>query len=203
MSKENDIELHNEEVQDILTVIPHWMIRWGNVIILLIIIVLFCFSYYVKYPDIVQTKIIITTQIPPEKVVAKTTGRIELIFVEDKSLVLKHTPLAVIENSANYQDVLTLKKIMQNINVTSVDIEFPFELTSSLQLGSVEAAYSNFEKSYLEYSVNKNLQPYLIDKQAQHFEQIQQESRLQLLLQQKDIVYKELAYWIFRFDLCQ
>lgn len=30
----SNIELRSEEVQDILTKIPHWMIRWGSLVIL-------------------------------------------------------------------------------------------------------------------------------------------------------------------------
>ncbi len=194
MAKLDDIELRSEEVQDILTAIPHWMIRWGNVIIFIILILLFAFSWFIRYPDIVQTEVIITTQIPPEKLVAKTTGRIEYIFVDDKSLVSPDIPLAIIENSAKHQDVYELKNLLQTVDIANENIEFPLELTSSLQIGSIEVAYANFEKSYLEYSVNVNLQPYLIDKQAQNFEQIQQDSRLQLLFEQKEIANKELAY---------
>lgn len=194
MAKLEDIELRSEEVQDILTAMPHWMIRWGNVILFIILVLLFAFSWFIRYPDIVQTDVIITTQVPPEKLVAKTTGRIEYIFVEDKSLVSPEMPLAIIENSAKYQDVDVLKNLLQRIDVANENLEFPLELTSSLQLGSIEVAYANFEKSYLDYSVNVNLQPYLIDKQAQNFEQIQQDSRLQLLLEQKEIANKELAY---------
>lgn len=194
MAKLDDIELRSEEVQDILTAMPHWMIRWGNVIVLIVLLLLFAFSWLIRYPDIVQTDVIITTQIPPEKLVSKTTGRIEFIFVDDKSLVSPGTPLAIIENSAKYQDIYVLKNLLETVDIVNENIEFPLDLTSSLQLGSIEVAYANFEKSYLEYSVNKNLQPYLIDKQAQSFEQIQQDSRLQLLLEQKEIAHKELVF---------
>src|SRR5690554_7690481 len=107
------IELRSEEVQEILTRVPHWMIRWGNVLILVIIILIFLFSWLIKYPDIITTEITITTQIPPEKLVAKTSGRIEKIFIEDREIVSENTPLAVIENPANYTDVFLLKAVVE------------------------------------------------------------------------------------------
>lgn len=194
MSKLDDIELRSDEVQDILTAIPHWMVRWGNVIILIIILFLFIFSWFIRYPDIVQTEIVITTQNPPEKLVANSTGKIEHLFVDDKTSVDKHTPLAIIENPANYKDVYTLKDLIETVDINNLSFEFPIENTSVLQLGGVESAYANFEKNYLEYSINQNMKPYLIDKQAQNFEQTQQESRLQLFLEQKEIAAKELTY---------
>lgn len=86
---EDTFELRSEEVQDILTKVPHWMIRWGTVLIFAIIVMLFFVSWFVKYPDVVKTEIVITTNIPPEKIVSKSSGRIEAILVKDKTPVAK------------------------------------------------------------------------------------------------------------------
>lgn len=96
MSEEKEIELRSEEVQEILTRVPHWMIRWGSVVVLSILLSLFFVSWLVKYPDVITTQIVITTNIPPEKLVAKVSGKIEVILVKDRMLISKNTPLAVI-----------------------------------------------------------------------------------------------------------
>ena len=116
MPEIKEIELRSEEVQDILTRVPHWMIRWGNVVILLLLFLVFLVSWFVKYPDIIATEIVITTQIPPEKLIARNSGRIEAILIEDKEIISKNTPLAVIENAANYNDVFLLKELLLNSN---------------------------------------------------------------------------------------
>jgi hypothetical protein len=117
MLENTDIELRSEEVQEILTRVPHWMIRWGSVVVLLILLSLFFVSWLVKYPDVITTQIVITTNIPPEKLVAKVPGKIEAILVKDRANISKNTPLAVIENSANYNDVFLLKSIADTINI--------------------------------------------------------------------------------------
>jgi len=109
MPDNKQIELRSEEVQEILTRIPHWMIRWGNLVILALLLSLFLVSWMVKYPDLIQTEIIVTTALPPEKLVAKSAGRFEKILVSDRQQILKNTPLAIIENTANYADVFRLK----------------------------------------------------------------------------------------------
>ncbi|HJY11645.1 MAG TPA: hypothetical protein VJ304_02595, partial [Flavobacterium sp.] len=91
---EDTFELRSEEVQDILTKVPHWMIRWGTVLIFAIICMLFFVSWFIKYPDVVNTEIVITTNIPPEKIVSKSSGRIEAILVKNKAIVSKGTTLA-------------------------------------------------------------------------------------------------------------
>lgn len=192
MPKNEEIILRSEEVQEILSRIPHWTIRWGNLLILIIILIIFVFSWIIKYPDIITAPITITTIIPPEKIIAKSTGRIEKIFVSNRSFVDKENPLAVIENSANYEDVFYLKSIIDEIKINENDFLFPIEKISILNLGSVEIAYSVFEKDYLAYRQNIDLKPHLIDFDAQNFETIAQNQRKILLLEQREITKKEL-----------
>ena len=40
MPEKKELELRSEEVQEILTRIPHWIIRWGSVVVLLILVAL-------------------------------------------------------------------------------------------------------------------------------------------------------------------
>ena len=47
------------------------------------------FSFIIKYPDKITNKIIITTEIPPEKIIAKHKGKIEKIFIKDKDYIKK------------------------------------------------------------------------------------------------------------------
>lgn len=190
MSDEKEIELRSEDVQEILTRVPHWMIRWGNVVILSIILILFSVSWMLKYPDLISTQITITTAIPPEKLVAKTSGKIQAILVTDRTNVTKNTPLAVIENSANYKDVFVLKSIVDTIDVNK--LKFPFEKLASVQLGEIESSYAIFQKESIADDLNSKLQPYKVEGVAQSYEAIQLKERLSLLESQKSINQSEL-----------
>lgn len=193
MSENKQIELRSEEVQEILTRIPHWMIRWGNLVILALLLSLFLVSWMVKYPDLIQTEIIVTTALPPEKLVANSAGRFEKILVSDRQKILKNTPLAIIENTANYTDVFRLKAQIDAVKVTAEGFAFPFENLTSLQLGNIETAFALFEKEYLNYLQYKNLKPHAIEGNSQQFESKQLKERLQLLLEQKEIGQTELG----------
>lgn len=182
-------ELRSDEVQDILTRVPHWMIRWGTLLIFGIIVMLFFTSWFLKYPDVVASEIIITTNIPPEKLIAKTSGRIEAILVKDKASVQENTPLAIIENSANYKDVFLLKKLVDDLKPNS---KFPFQLLRNAQLGEIESAFALFQKDYIANNLNADLQPFQMENQAQKSESAQINERLTLLLQQKEINEQEL-----------
>ena len=190
MPNHNEIELRSEEVQDILTKIPHWIIRWGSLVVLVILLLLFLVSWMVKYPDIITTEITITTQIPPEKLVAKTSGKIQAILIDDKAIVNENTPLAVIENAANYKAVFLLKSITDTISLSNS--KFPFEKLQAAQLGEIENSFAMFQKEYIASELNKQLQPYKVESSAQSFEAKQLRERLQLLEGQKEINQSEL-----------
>ena len=193
MAENNDtFELRSEEVQDILTKVPHWMIRWGTVLIFAIIIMLFFVSWFVKYPDVVKTEIVITTNIPPERIVSKSSGRIEAILVKNKTLVPKNRILAIIENTANYKDVFVLKNIVDGYDVNNSQKEFPFALLQNKQLGEIESAFAEFQKDYQAQELNKDLHPFQVESRAQQSEKIQITERIEILLQQKVINEREL-----------
>ncbi|TDX13758.1 HlyD family secretion protein [Flavobacterium sp. S87F.05.LMB.W.Kidney.N] len=188
---EDTFELRSEEVQDILTKVPHWMIRWGTVLIFAIIVMLFFVSWFVKYPDVVHTEIVITTNIPPERIVSKSSGRIEAILVKNKTLVPKNSTLAIIENTADYKDVFLLKSIIDSYDINAKKA-FPFAMLKNKQLGEIESAFAVFQKDYQAQELNENLHPFEIESRAQSSEKIQIKERLDILQQQKVINESEL-----------
>lgn len=192
MPEYNDIELRSEEVQDILTRVPHWMIRWGNIVVLLILFSMMLGAYFIQYPDIVTTQVIITTQNPPEKLVARTSGKIAEILVADRTQVQPKTALAIIENTANYLDVMALIKSVDTISTGVSEFYFPFEKFTDLQLGEIQNAFTIFEKDYIAYDLNRDLHPYSVEKTAQSAETNQLQERLLLTQQQYQISQNEL-----------
>lgn len=192
MPDNKHIELRSEDVQEILTKVPHWMIRWGNVVILTVLLSLLIMSWVVRYPDIITSEITITTQIPPQRLITKSSGRIEKIFIKNGETVSANTALAVIENTAHYQDVFLLKSIIDTLKIDKNFIKFPFESLPSMQLGEIEGSFAVFEKDFIAYSLNRNLQPYKVEGAAQNYEVIEIKERLNLLQQQKQISETEI-----------
>lgn len=190
MSENKEIELRSEEVQEILTRMPNWMIRYGSTAVLIIILSLFFTSWIIKYPDVISTQIVITTNIPPEKLVAKVSGKIEAILIKDKENVSENTPMAVIENSANFRDVFFLKSILDTIDINKS--KFPFEKLKMTQLGDIESPFAIFQKEYIAKELNAKLQPYKVDGDAHSYEAIQLKERMNLLESQKGINQNEL-----------
>jgi multidrug efflux pump subunit AcrA (membrane-fusion protein) len=195
MEEINDgLKIYSEEVRDVLSDPPKAILRWGNSILLGFIILLFLLSWFIKYPDIVAAPILITTNIPPEKVLAKTSGKIEAILVQDKTVVIENTPLAVIQNSADYKAVLKLSQELQ----AHPDLPKGKEMSNMINnfktanLGEIQQAFSLFEKDCMAHDLNQELQPYQVQANAQSSESVQISARLNILKQQKSLNESEL-----------
>jgi HlyD family secretion protein len=92
--------LRSDEVQEILSRPPQWLVRWGITLIFAVLAVIFIGSFFFKYPDIVAAPIIVSTENLPAGVAAKTSGRIDTVFIAEKQAVAKGQMLACIENTA-------------------------------------------------------------------------------------------------------
>lgn len=156
----DNIKLRSEEVQEILTRVPHWMIRYGNFLFLSLILLMLIISWFVKYPDVIESEAIITTEVPPHKEYAKTTGLLQELLVENNQFVEANQPLAIIQNSANFEDVFLLQSIIDTIKLNNESIYFPIEKIPVIFLGQIEAEYAIFENNYMQYHLNKKLEPF-------------------------------------------
>jgi len=192
MKDKENIQLRSEEVQEILTYVPNWMIRWGMTFVFTIIVMLLFISWFIKYPDIIATEVIVTTSVPPEKIFTKINGKMEVILVENNLEVNKNELLAVIENSANYKDVILLKSITDSITVNNANFYFPIEKLPVLTLGEITSDFIVFENNYSNYLLNRDLNPYKNEAMANKMSVTQAKQRLNILISQKELNSKEL-----------
>lgn len=194
MPNNKDIEIRSEQVQEILTAVPNWMIRWGNTLLICLIFMLLLISWFVKYPDIITTESLVTTQIPPEKIFAQSNGKITNFLVKDNSSVNQDTPIAVIENTANYEDVFLLKSIIDTIKFNKHSFTFPIDKLPLLFLGDIDASFALFENNYLNYTLNKQLKPYSYESLANKTSINEMQRRLKNMRSQKKLNHSELDF---------
>jgi multidrug resistance efflux pump len=146
------IEIRSEEFQEILGATPHWLLRSGILVILLVVIVILIGSYFFKYPDIITSQVSIVTQNPPVPLVSFSTGKITHLFVGENEQVKEDIVIAIIENTANYSDIIYLQSIVD----TLTDLEyFPDEII--LNLGEIQTAYSGLNRNLKSYKNFKKL----------------------------------------------
>lgn len=188
----NDSIDYSEEFIELYKKQPRWIIRWGIVVISLSFLLFFVLSFFISYPDLISAQITITTNVPPQKLVAKTSGKIEAVFVKNKSEIRRNTAIAVIENSASYKDIFLLKNILDTIDIEKN--KFPFKLFASAQLGDIENAYNSFEREFVANELNSQLKPFRTKSMAYNKETNEVRQRISILESQREINSSELVF---------
>lgn len=192
MSKNlEEIELRSEEVQEILSKTPSWMIRWGSLLLFSLIILILTISYVIKYPDIISSEVLVTSESPPQKEYAGITAKLDSIYVKESQEVAKNTVLAVLENPADAEDVFYLKSILDTLEKSDKRLMFPVNKMPALILGDIETAYSNFENNFTEYELNKSFNSFANEAIANETSLNEQRLRLENIQSQYELNLSE------------
>lgn len=153
--KRPNIELRSEEFDEVLSGIPPWILRWGITIIACVVLILLIGSAVFKYPDIISSSVSLTGTTPVAGVVARSSGKLQELYVQNNQQVEAKAFLAVIENPAKTEDVIQLKEILRKLDSGLDTIALvPSRL---LQLGSLQPLYSSFSLTMSEYRQFKEL----------------------------------------------
>lgn len=155
-----DISTHSEGLHTVLNQVPSKLIRYGNLILLILILLLIVLSWTIKYPDIISAEAYITTPVTPQKIYANTNARIDTILVDNKQYIGQNSYLAILENSGNNRDIVLLKSIIDTIAFNKENVYFPFNELPILMLGDIDVQFSEFEDSYFQYKIHQELKPY-------------------------------------------
>lgn len=160
VKKYKEIELRSEEVQEVMSQIPPWILRRGITTLFVIVMALLIGSWFFKYPDTITAEITVTSAEPPASIVARSTGKMDKIYVKNNEQVTSETPLAVIQNPANSDDMLSLIEAMEQRGISDYsDIDVSV-FKKSLALGNIQPVYATFLNSLNDYETYKNLNYY-------------------------------------------
>jgi len=208
------VELRSEEFQEVLGSVPHWILRWGITILAFVVVILLIGSAIIKYPDVIPARIVLTGMNPPAAVIARSSGKITELYVSDNQEVKVGEYLAVIDNPAMTEDILTLKIYLQNFNLNrhyesdslrqsaqNMDcfvvpprndepITFP---DKDLQLGNLQQLFSSFYTTLFEYTEYKRLLYYPQKKAMTKERIVQYEQQYNNLLRQQKITRLQLS----------
>jgi HlyD family secretion protein len=154
-----DIELRSEEFQEVLGGVPSWIVRWGITVLGIIVVVILAGSAIFKYPDVIPAQITITGTTPPASIVARSSGKIKELYVKDNQEVKQSEYLAVIDNPARTEDVISLKRFLKQETKPSDNHwkEIVSQVRGDIQLGNLQSIYSQYYTTLFQYSEYKRL----------------------------------------------
>lgn len=150
--KIDDLNERSDQVKDILGQPPNWVIQWGISVVFFIVILVLIGAAVISYNDIIPARITITSKNPPVYLETRSSGKLTNIFVNAGDEVKKDQILAVVENTANLNDVQLLKSKLESFSPKLTDFDsLKYSFPSSKRLGQIQSAYSAFRSQYQEY----------------------------------------------------
>ena len=158
--KDKTIELRSEEVQEVMGMVPSWIIRWGITLLAGVVVLLLVGSCFFRYPDVISTRMTLTSREPVAALVARNSGKISRLYVKDGAMVQRGELLAVLENPAVTDDVLVLEKDLLSFFLYPDSLLIVFNENRKLLLGEIQSAYSIFLSDLHEYRNYQTLDYY-------------------------------------------
>lgn len=188
--KENDEQ--TEEYVEIISNTPPLFLRKGITIIFLIFLVFFISSWYIKYPYTVDAEFRLISNSNPQIVTTQTSGRIKQLNISDGEDVKANQILAVIESTANLNDIIDLQSRLVQLNSALIRngnvAEYKFLEVYSL--GDIQKGYEDFDRLLVEYNYFKSSGFYEKEKKILQRE-IQELNRLGVNLKSEEELKKK------------
>jgi HlyD family secretion protein len=143
----------SEEVQEIIGKSPSWLLRSGQAALLVFLLLLLLGSWVFHYPDVISARVTVYTENPPAHIVARTTGRIDHLFVADEDTVKRGDVIAILENAASYGDVVLVRQSLADADrfFIAFDTLYYKVLAPGYRLGDIQPDYSSFLRLYNNY----------------------------------------------------
>ena len=191
-----------EEVNVFIRPAPNWLIRWGSTMLGLFVVVFLCFSWLIKYPDLIQSEVTFFSDTPPVRLFSRTSGKVMNIFVEDGAAVRANELLAELQSDAELNHIIQLEHLIQEVEKNlDQNNPIPIELTDTLILvGNLQSTYASIAQQWEEFiyfsqmTIKANLQKTnALEDQKKYYD-----SLIHISQRQKELIKDEMA--IYKFD---
>lgn len=150
MPNNSPINERSHELNAALERIPNWIIRWGITVIIATFLGLLILAGFIKYPETINGKVIITTQHPPISIIALNSGEMQDLRLNEGMSVEQGDVIATLGNSfsedaKNYLDTVC-KLIRQNL----------LKKNEELVLNSPDLTFGTLQPAYTELITSLN-----------------------------------------------
>lgn len=146
----SDNRQHTEEFYEVAQRMPGkytTFILWG---VCIFVVMIFVIGFVVEVPERVYAEVKVMSTNPPITLNAQSSGKIHIIDNRPSIKCKRGQYLAIIENSADYTDIITLKTWLLS-NITFEENNIDIIQQQSLMLGEIEPDYYTFRVAYLKY----------------------------------------------------
>lgn len=204
----NNIRFQRSEmVQEIVSSKPSFIVRYGIVFFLFILILLIIACWFIQYPDIVPTKAKLTSINAPKEVTTKTSGKLIKLFAKEGEQANTGDILGYIESIANNEEVILLSKNVDTVTTlfkkNNLQGSLTFLQNEYSNLGELQQNYQTFSTAYQTFK-NYLTNGFYLRKRNMLAHDLSYLQKMHTnLLQQKGLNIQDLALQQKTFDANQ
>jgi multidrug efflux pump subunit AcrA (membrane-fusion protein) len=206
--KPSEVSLQRSELmQDIVSNKPGFLIRWGNLFFLIILLLIIAACWFVKYPDVVPASATLTSINAPKPIVCLIGGKLIKLNIAESQRVKKGEILGYLESTARHEEVLTLASVLDTIQLlltkNKADEIIKYFPGTATQLGELQASYQTFSQGFLSFTNYLN-EGFYIKKRAMLLKDKENLQKLNRnLVEQRKLQEQDLALVQKTFDANQ
>ena len=200
----DEIKLLSNEVQEIISYRPIWILRNGITLFLVIISCLIASTFFISYPDVVHAEAMLTSINAPKEVKTKTEGKLIKLYAAEGRYVKQNELLGFMESRANHVEVMSLSKTIDELqflmNRGSAEIVTRYLLEPYQNLGEAQQAYQSFTQGFILFKQYLHNGYYLKKKAMLQNDMVYLQRLHTNLLQQKEMQAEDLGLAKETFD---
>ncbi len=146
--------LRSQDINELITKLPTWIIRWGISVAFLLVIIILIISKIVVYPEVIISPLKLTTINAPKSIISKSNNKLKKLFVVDSAFVNEGEVLGILESTADISQVMKIDTIIDYVtnNIDSLKYENinALKLNEISKLGELQQEYQEFNLVLIE-----------------------------------------------------
>ena len=179
MNDKINIELKSEVLNEVLSAPPSWLVRSGNTIFFLFIVLLIGLSFMISYPDELMGEVSINSNHPPVEFQNQMYGKLVDLQVKDHQWVQKGKVLAQFNNEINPHHIVLVRTFLSSLK--QIDSLKSVKIRPEIEAVNLVALQSNWTNLLTTIKERNALQKSeIMDKKMKSFQnEISQRIKLQ------------------------
>jgi len=172
-----ETERHTEDMQEIITKVPSWILRWGIMLFFGILLMVVAISVFIRYPDTIKSSLKFESSGITVPVVSSVPGTVTNLWAKQGTIVKKGQALATIETvKPNSEYTLTAPQdgklsfvtiVQRGIFLKANQVTFIIHPVNEQFFGIMEIPSSQIDKIKIGQQVLISLRNYPADEYGQ------------------------------------
>jgi len=145
-TKDQNINIRSQEIQEILAKFPSWLIRFGSLLLLLVVVTAIVASAFVSFPLKEEISVSIQPLREELELFPNQDGQLEQLLVVQSELVKIGQTIAILQSDALSADIFLLESKLDSL-VNSPHLKESIDFSKKLSLGAAQVEYDQFTKA--------------------------------------------------------